>query len=246
MTTPHVTAVCVTGKTRRHIEYWLPRAQECFIQQTYPVERCHLHLVVSCGKEDVAWMARAHNMSSLTLAPGSGKSLGDLRNLGLSRVRIASFYYDNNTMGLQWDDDDWCHRDRIAAQVAASQNGTMAVTLQRQIRYDVDTDCAYVYNGYTRWGIHGTILHPATKHRYPDKAKGEDTDFLMHWRDRLVVLDNDPRLYVRFSHGDSTSGRQHVMGQLADKEGEWHLNRECAEYLREVLAQYDIKPKGRQ
>ena len=234
MTSPlRVLAVCVTGKTLWHVNKMLPGAIACFDRQNYFAK--HLLLVTNTPTAQQIIGGRQTQLHCLP-----AWSLGRLRNAALEWAETSDSSPD---LLIQWDDDDHYHPDRIGRQVAAYINSSSAgaVTLQRQIRYDMQTNTACLYDGGEVWGIHGTILHELDpKIRYPDLCRGEDTAFLRRWRERLVVLDNDPRLYIRFSHGRNTSGARHVMGRVLDHPNTWLLDKDCREYLKEVLEERKI------
>ena len=55
----------------------------------------------------------------------------------------------------------------------------------------------------------GTICHKLTRHRYPNKRTGEDSDFSCYF-DRHIVLDNDPSMYIRTWHGFNCWSQTHT------------------------------------
>lgn len=128
------------------------------------------------------------------------KTLGDLRNIG--------FKLGSGPWLIQWDDDDWSHPTRIAEQMeqAHPQRGCV---LGSQIRHCMDTGESVLFHSVG--GIHGTILHHRdVPHRYPSKARAEDTDFFVAFPGMNVVRARH-YLYVRFYHGANTWGREHII-----------------------------------
>ncbi len=166
---------------------------------------------------------------------GPGKSLGELRNIGLEITK--------GEYVIQWDDDDWYGPERISQQVNAAAKGH-CVLLKKQIRYSFLNDSAFVMD----WkfpatpAIPGTILHenkPGLS--YPSQGKKEDEVFVQkHFDGRCVVLDNNPSLYVRFFHGGNTWDHTHVMGKYARPEmkGVWSLPGRARRDLQKLLDEH--------
>jgi glycosyltransferase involved in cell wall biosynthesis len=238
---PFVSAICITGKSRFHVEELLPQAAESFRLQTYPEDRRHLVVVTDLSKEAVVKMAEKWGFQYRVCLAPVGESLGALRNIGLNNACAD--------LAIQWDDDDWHHAGRIATQVSAwleYQHLGPAVCLQRQLAYDWATDIAYVRE-FPHTPIQGSILHAIGAERYPGKDKEEDTDFFAKFYDRVVAVDNRPELYVRFSHGRNTWTRDHIMREARDwPDGTWNLGDHAAEYLRSVLTRYDATAMRRE
>lgn len=235
----HVVAVCVT----RPESEFLPQAIQAFREQTHPDKT----LLLVTEPENVPGL-RKYKADDVRLVSGPGSTLGDLRNVGIEFV--AENYPDGFVQ--QFDGDDF-HGARLM-ELHATIAGPRATVLTRQLCYSFDTDVAFVrtlklYGAQhppegTPTGIHGTICHPVNAIRYPSLARGEDTPFYLDWQrgPGVVDLDNSAELYVRFSHGASTSGHEHVMQNMADAEpGTWNLSPSQAEYLRGVLSRYPVR-----
>jgi len=238
---PYVSAICITGKSQRHVTEFLPRAVECFEDQTY--ENTQLIVITDAFQDDVRnlWNGGRFRFAIARCAP----ALGDLRNCGLD---LAS-----GNLCIQWDDDDWHHPERIEKQVEAyldhasgmveSASGQhiprpvdTPVFLRRQLCYNFTTDTAFVRE-FDHTFLHGTILHRNRKcFRYPSLRVREDTEFLRHWS-YYQVLDNEPELYIRFCHGKNTTDEKDIM-QGHCEPGRWDLTEKQAECLRGVLTQY--------
>lgn len=210
MSTPFVTAVCITGKTSFHIQKLLPVAIECFKKQDYPPERRALLLV--SDNRDVHHVSGVcpSNVYCHLIARTLDYTLGDLRNQGLESLPVQT------DLVIQWDDDDWHPPQRIGKQVEAYQmcNNGLPVCLAGQIVY-----CWKTKTGSLRYlpgnCIHGSILHPKNSFRYPSKKLEEDTDFLSLFGGHNVL--DDPALYVRFFWGDDVNAwdRKHLLRQYA-------------------------------
>lgn len=240
MSRPLVSAVCVTGKSPFHIERLLPAAAASFALQSYPVacrelvvvsdvvdnaSREKIEQAVERGFQQVRRPARA---SFQFVNPGT---LGYLRNAGLDTA-----YGD---LIIQWDDDDWHGHDRIAAQV--DEFCGLPVFLQRQLCWDLPTNTACIRELESTF-IHGTILHGRSDARYPEMAKEEDSHFLANFPNR-AILDNDPALYVRLSHGHNTWDRDHILRGYAGEWAmhRWHLCWFHGQLLRSIAPFYGVK-----
>lgn len=229
---PFVSAICIAGKSRWHDDHFLQQAIHWFRVQTYPKDRRELLIVT-----DAEWETATPGDSAqenIHLVHVAKQSLGGLRNAGLEAMQ--------GDYAIQWDVDDAHHPSRISAQVSfAIDHPGLPVLLQRQLCYDWPTDTACVRDLVTT-PIHGSILHPRTDARYPLTPKEEDTAFLANWGN-LVIVDNDPCLYTRFSHGRNTWNRRHVLRFYAADwaSGGWFLSDEHRGHLKSVLSLYDLK-----
>jgi len=230
MPLPLVSCICVTGKSDFHVEKLFPQAVRSWMQQRYPLDRMELVVVhdnpeyrFDCFPEDLR-----------TLEVFADGPLGELRNAGLAAA--------TGDLILQWDDDDWHHPDRVAAQVGAYLATGRPNCLYSQICYDWHSDTAYVRELPGNC-LHGTILHEnRPEYRYPAMEKGEDTAFMQHFPD-LEVIQNKPELYVRFSHGHNTWDRRHIMREYASAlTGAWGLSGPQRACLRDVLVNYPVHP----
>jgi len=199
--TPRVSALCVTrGRVRR-----LERAVRCFLAQTHPDRE----LVVVHDDDDletVAFVDRVSTMrpevAGVRVPRSSGLSLGELRNLAVER--------STGDYVCQWDDDDWHHPERIAAQLRAlsKAEGSAACVLSRWIVFDEARGRAYL-SPYRQW--EGSLLcRRDAIPRYPALPVGEDTPVVEGLRraGRLVALER-PELYVYVAHGGNTFPESH-------------------------------------
>ncbi len=197
---PTITAIMIT---RGRIDL-VRQSYLSFKHQTYPAKKL---LIVTDGREkaDVKHLARTDRDVMILHANGTGKTLGQLRNLALAYA---------SDLSIQWDDDDWYGPTRMVHQWQALENGKSAVMLTEQLHYFRDT-------GQVGWtvdstGIEGTILFdkrcPA---RYPAWKRGEDTALKAELqRQNLLALAPGGACYCRTYHGDNTWDRNHHVNRI--------------------------------
>jgi len=196
-----VSCLCVT---RNRVEL-LSRAIDCFLAQTHAARE----LVIVYEDDDPATRGLLSRMDDrrirvIEVPSALGLPLGALRNLAIDAARGRWF--------CQWDDDDWHHPERLAVQWRALRaSGKAACVLTRWLIYDVVSQRGYLSE--TRdW--EGSLLCDRSaidaNHRYPPRARGEDTDFVAQLiaRDALTRI-NRPDLYVYVHHGANTWDQTH-------------------------------------
>jgi glycosyltransferase involved in cell wall biosynthesis len=199
------------------------RSVQCFSYQTYPNREL---IVIDDGNEDLEPILQRYVPGRFTyvrLEKKEGQNLGFLRNLGLDKAK-GEFI-------AQWDDDDWYHPDRLAAQISVLETGFDACCLQATLMHlNIEPYLQHPYVGILPNGVPGTIVHrndPAA--RYPLEPRGEDTTFLDFWmkrRYRILPLDMS-HLFIRCFHGNNTWEQIHftrrVRNNLRDTIGYfWH------------------------
>lgn len=196
---PSVTAVMVTGKSIERVKF-ARTAVTSFLEQTYPNKKL---LIINTGPCDILDRERL-NIEEKRLFVNNDVTLGKLRNM--------AFDLTDSDFLIQWDDDDWYHPERIAYQVSGIASSGSSVFLNNQIRYSFERDTAIVYSNGP---IHGTVLHPRKiRQRYSPLKRSEDTVFMKILPNR-VVMDNEPKMYIRFYHGSNTWDELHIMGRAS-------------------------------
>jgi len=245
---PHVVAVVVTGKSKEHVERFLPVCLTSLQEQSYPPELLTILLVSEQqNSEFLKQFTRSRGFRVSAVFPQmEAPTLGDLRNTALEWCKATH----PDAYVIQCDDDDYHGVDRIRLQIEAAltKPGSPSL-LKRQLCYSWDTDVAFIrelklYKGPEDDGrptpLHGTICHPPTNLRYPSLPKGEDTPFFLGWK-HFVEIDNPPELYVRFAHDASTSPHDHVMQDAAQwRPGTWAIPTRLIPFLKDVLAKYPV------
>jgi len=207
------------------------RAVRCFARQTHP----HRELVVlDDGREEIGPVLAAHAggapVRHVRLDPEAPRlTLGALRNRALAEAR--------GELVAQWDDDDWHHPERLAAQVRALGDGDACVLAGTLVHVDSGAWRDHPFTGRLAGGVPGTILHRrAGAPPYPDVSRAEDTAFRDHYsrRGRLRTLAGSEHLFIRCFHGANTWGRGHFLRRLRN------CPRQLAAYLWWAVLRRDI------
>jgi glycosyltransferase involved in cell wall biosynthesis len=195
------------------------RALRCLEAQTWP----NLELVViDDGDEDytplLAPLKTHMAVRHVRLVPEPGRRLGALRNLALDEAR--------GEICVQWDDDEWYHPERIAAQVAALEDkGVAAVVLHYTLMHvDVPELASRAFRGACFGGTPGTVLHRRTAVRYPNLPRAEDTHFLRALARAGGVTRlgrQQAHLFIRCFHGSNTWGLAHFTERLRRTPLDW-------------------------
>jgi glycosyltransferase involved in cell wall biosynthesis len=190
---PLITAIMVT---KGDIDL-INQSYSCFQDQTYPNKR--LLIITDCQDEFVI-----KDKEVDILCVSRGRTLGELRNIGLEKA---------SKLSIQWDDDDWYSPDRMQIQYNALKKAK-AVLLTEQLHYFRDTnEVSWVYDST---GIQGTLLLDKTCNVwYPSEPKGEDTVL----KNKLVKLKAINLVaggicYCRTYHGDNTWSRKHHINRI--------------------------------
>ncbi len=243
---PMCFAVCVCGKNDWETEHLLPVAIQCYFRQDYPQERRMLLLVTEAENAHKLRGFRAPDVKLLAVA--GNPTLGELRNVA---IRFVCEQAPGGYL-IQWDGDDGHATGRMSAQMNACLAVPGAASfLKRQIAYSLANDIAFVRylriygEGHPPAGtetmIHGTFCGPANDIRYPPLKRGEDTPYWKAWCNGpgAIEIDNRSELYLRFAHGNSTSGDAHILQDHADDHpGAWSLSNAEAAYLKQFLAHF--------
>jgi glycosyltransferase involved in cell wall biosynthesis len=192
-----VSCLCVT----RGRPALLRRAVYCFDRQTH----LHRELVVVAEADDaptlayLATLAGRRDVRPVVAAASPRQTLGDLRNLAVDAAA--------GTYVAQWDDDDFYHPHRLAAQLAeADRMGRPACVLSRWL---LRVGGRAVVSSRRPW--EGSVLCRRDQlPRYPSLPRGEDSPVIgdLLARDAVAPLDR-PGLYVYEHHGANTWDAAH-------------------------------------
>jgi glycosyltransferase involved in cell wall biosynthesis len=210
--TPPVSCLMVT----RDRPELADRAIRCFAAQRYPARE--LVIVSQGGRaygERLRASARAHGVpDALVLDADPGLRLGVLRNLSLDAA--------SGDLVCVWDDDDLCHPDRVAVQVAALREaGAHSSFLSDHLQLFADRRHLH-WIDWNRPPATAYAVLPTTmlmtrdpRFRYPRSGPyahlGEDWQLLLDLhRDVLVQhLAGQGHLYVYTFHGRNVFSAAH-------------------------------------
>jgi glycosyltransferase involved in cell wall biosynthesis len=225
---PLVSCLCVTrGKPDK-----LARALRCFEAQTYP----HRELVLLVEEDDAPTLAavdvyrrnpHGENVQVHVVSVAPKLPLGELRNRAIAICRGDYF--------CQWDDDDWFHADRVAAQVAAVTGAFQSATmLTNWLMFDANGGHAYL-SSVRLW--EGSLLCRKSvlteSLRYPPMSRMEDSFFVNDLIGAVGVLPQiAPTLYIYEIHGSNTCTSRHFGNVLSAAQP---LSAAASAIIREIM-----------
>lgn len=126
-------------------------------------------------------------------------TLGDVRNFSLSLVPKDAFVYI-------WDDDDYHHPDllrRLAERL--SQTGKATVFLKNRINYNLATNALWLSSD-KRGLVHFMAdINKLRTEKFAYLSLNSAEDQPVHLISEKEVIDNNPSLYIRFTHHENTS-----------------------------------------
>ena len=199
---PLVSCLCVTHQKPE----LLARAVACFLSQSYPLKQ----LVIVYENIDPLTEAYVRKLSLTTAiklvradSRSVKKTLGELRNIAVQEA--------DGEYVCQWDDDDWCHSDRISYQVEALlKSDKPASILDRWIIYNAIDHKAY-YSHKRLW--EGSIMCQKDIFQlksYSAVSKGEDTAIIDYLDEHNYLASLDaPYLYIYIYHSRNTWALDH-------------------------------------
>lgn len=144
-----MTCLCLTRNRRE----WLPKAIQCFLDQTYPNREL---LIVSDGVSvtdlvpDEQTLQRSGARAVRLFHADRAAEIGEKRNFGCSLAE--------GEIIAHWDDDDFSAPDRLADQVRRLRESGKAVTGYRSMRFVRHTDGKQWQFTYQPGKVLGTSL----------------------------------------------------------------------------------------
>jgi len=140
---------------------------------------------------------------NITYVESEKLSIGELRNLGMSRCRgefIAIF-----------DDDDRHREDRLSKQIEMCLKSNVTGTVLRNFIAVEGKNRNFCHINH---GLDGTLLfqNPYGYIKYTDINQGEDTAFIKKLKEKgylIIVLELEHELYEYHYHGRNTVSRTH-------------------------------------
>lgn len=128
--------------------------------------------------------------------------LGTMRNLAMELV-------PPNAIWTTWDDDDWRSTDYLSTLYTAlsKQKNKKYLMFTRRIDHSFNND--FTYQVHLPSGTFIFFCYKDPLLRYDDVANKEDAVvkryLLQKQLNKLVLYENDPKLYIRFIHQNNTS-----------------------------------------
>lgn len=228
----HETIYCVMITKDSRIKYAL-HAVDNFFRQDYKNTR--LILISETKIEDAALKDDRVLQVPLQRDGDNPPTLGKLRN-------IAFEFIPDGALWTVWDDDDIRSNGYLTSMRRYLGNNDYAFITKR-IEYNMNTGFSWVMKLTT-----GFVLffgRKSTKLRYEDVDVNEDVsmrDAIKRSSLKSVLVDNDPRMYIRTVHDDNTSvlvdkGKTKIKDTRANKMYfESEIKTEELEYAREKIA----------
>ena len=141
--------------------------------------------------------------SNITYVESERLSIGELRNLGISRC-LGEFI-------AIFDDDDRHRPDRLSKQIEICLSSNVTGTVLRNF---VSVEKSKRNMCHINHGLDGTLLfqNPYGYIKYTDINQGEDTAFIKKLKEKgylIIVLELEHELYEYHYHGRNTVSRTH-------------------------------------
>lgn len=156
------------------------------------------------------------------------RTLGDLRNISLSYVPDGEIF-------TTWDDDDWRSENYLQSLYnILIKNKAEMVMIRNRIEYNLNNKSIWKSSLRTGFPIFFMIKDNDVKYDSYDTLEDQIIkikSYKMH--KRIIVYDNDARLYIRYIHKNNTSpyvNKDRVMNN------DYHHNHyENYDYIESVL-----------
>lgn len=184
-----VTCLCLTRNRRQ----WLPKAIQCFQQQTYP----RLELLILADGEDVRDLVPEDDRIHLVHL-AEQRNIGEKRNFGCGQAL--------GEVICHWDDDDWSAPGRLADQI--ERLGEFAVSGYHSMRFTDGTKW-WKYEGTPNYALGTSLCYRREwweKHPFEAKNIGEDNIFVSvaSAAKQLVSVDAGELMYATNHHGNTS------------------------------------------
>jgi O-antigen biosynthesis protein len=159
---PFVTCLCLTRNRRE----WLPKAIQCFREQTYPSRE----LLILADGVDVRDLVPASSQIRL-IHIEEGYTIGQKRNFGTGQAR--------GEVIATWDDDDYSAPYRIEDQIVRLRSSGLAVTGYHSMRF-TDGKNSWRFERQRDFAIGTSLMYRKSwwiAHPFSHLQIGEDRDF---------------------------------------------------------------------
>ncbi len=195
------------------------RAIHCFMNQTYANKEL---LILDDGDIDytpiIESFGKGTPINYHRLAPSSGRTLGELRNLSIE--------VGNGDIQVQWDDDEWYHPERMSMQYEALKASSAGAVALKWTLMHIDTPqfTQHMYRADSGLATPGTLMFKRSSVRYPALPRNEDGIFMRSIKNEVglkVLGKQNSHLFVRCFHGTNTWDEPHFLRKLYRNPVDW-------------------------
>jgi len=260
--------VMVTGKTPEH-EIYARYSVEQFNKQTYPSKKL---IIINDGEfslqdicNDIIVEVRVDNSDKKL-------TLGDLRNIGLDQLKEGDTwiqwddddYRDPELLekqykvfndGISYFTESHTKNNNNNLHIPSRKITPKACFLHAQLRYIEATNHLFefssskTFRGFTK-GIMGTgMFIKVSDIRYPSLSKSEDEEFRDLYDEKygVVTFINEPSLYVKIAHNESTWEWEYYYNGKCKRSGSdmkhaqnlWSCNKHTQDKISSILTKFN-------
>lgn len=186
--------IMVTGKDEKRLKY---AKQSCinFLNQSHDNK---MLLIFNHNEHSVDKIENIDNILEFSFDINI-YNLGAIKNVALSMIPIGALW-------TIWDDDDYRSGDFLSTLYnSLILNDGVACTITNRIDYNINTH--FAYKASKSDGFVTILCRNFNNVKYLEKKTMEDLDLLQDIRKngKIVLLDNNPLLYIRLLHDSNTS-----------------------------------------
>lgn len=187
--------IMVTGKDHQRICF----ARESianFFEQDYLYKKL---IIINHAEEKVGYVDDSNSVVEFQVPKGN-LTLGDLRNIALELVPI-------NAMWTVWDDDDYRTNDYLSLlhnELVKQDADVVAFTHRIECNYNTK----FLWKTTLESGFVTVLAKQDKRIKYKPLDTMEDTSLFDDFKKlgkRIVLLDNNPQIYIRLVHTNNTS-----------------------------------------
>lgn len=194
-----ICCILVTGKDDHRIQY-ARSAIHNFLNQTYPNKKLIIvnHHTTQSVLPSLDFSKWPDNVFEFKVSKDD-LMLGDLRNIALELV-------SHDALWTTWDDDDY-RSDHYLSDLYQAYTDSNAICVGFSNRMEYNNTNGFVWKSTLKTGFPHVLAKFDRRVRYLRKDTMEDVDLITQYASlgKVVILDNDPLLYIRTVHGNNTS-----------------------------------------
>lgn len=238
MKNPDIYCILITGKNEDRYKF-IPLAIENFKMQTYKYKKL---LIINHGSNKIKTTNKdyMYNPDIIEINIEKGiLTLGDIRNYALDIIPL-------NALWTVWDDDDWRSKVYLEEMYKSLvKYRADVVFFKNRLEYNILNN--FAYQSRFNFGMPFILSKKIEKIRYLPRESLEDVDLHVDYLKadkKVVILDNDPRFYIRIIHESNTSlyvnNQRNFIVNYSDKDSyhEYEINKKDYEYCRMIVDKY--------